>query len=158
MRTAVEALGYDCLQRPTWVNHTWEDDDDSGNRMPPAVLVGGIIFSTSTRSRRGSNLFAMRDRFTGQKEFLHNQGQHNGEDRWLEEACFDGRSPVNDACQKSRGFSMVEKHQRTIVPPSMILKRLLKIHNMIHHETTMVKVGTYKLNIIFLPWNCRNEI
>ena len=32
-------------------------EEDSGRRMPPAVLVGGTIFSTKTLSNRGTNLF-----------------------------------------------------------------------------------------------------
>lgn len=31
---------------------------DSGRRTPPTDLVGGTIFSTKTRSRRGINLLA----------------------------------------------------------------------------------------------------
>jgi hypothetical protein len=39
--------------------HTLEAEADSGSKIPPTVLVGGTIFSTSTLSKRGINLFAI---------------------------------------------------------------------------------------------------
>ena len=35
------------------------DTADSGNRIPPTLLVGATIFSTSTRSRRGIKRLAI---------------------------------------------------------------------------------------------------